>query len=135
MVSAGTPGAVFPPLSPPFHGATQGGAYPLGTFTLPVVVSQFGPQSTSLPCALAWSKVRGPGVVDVAAPLTVPLATTVLATTVPVTTSATRRQARERGVRTGGWSRTERTRRGQGADRAAANGGAGAAPPGRPAAG
>src|SRR6478752_6957920 len=108
MVSAVTPGAVFPPLSPPFHGATHGGAYPLGTFTLPVVVSQFGPQSTSLPCALAWSKVSGPGAVDVAAPLTVPPTTTV-----PATTSATRRQARERGERTGGWSRTERTRRGQ----------------------
>src|SRR6478609_5622916 len=106
MVSAVTPGAVFPPLSPPFHGATHGGAYPLGTFTLPVVVSQFGPQSTSLPCALAWSKVRGPGVVDVAAPLAAPM------TTVPATTSATRRQARERRERTGGWSRTERTRRG-----------------------
>src|SRR5215510_12199512 len=59
MVSAVTPGAVAPPLSPPFHGATHGGAYPLGTATLPVVVSQFGPQSTCSFSAFAWSKVIG----------------------------------------------------------------------------
>src|SRR5512132_2120761 len=59
MVSLVTPRAVAPPLSPPVHGSTHGGAYPLGTATLPVVVSQFGPQSTVLPSACAWSKVSG----------------------------------------------------------------------------
>src|SRR5215510_5449576 len=59
MVSAVTPGAVAPPLPPPFHGTTHGGAYPLGTATFPVVVSQFGPQSTVLFRAFAWSNVVG----------------------------------------------------------------------------
>src|SRR5262245_55685100 len=59
IVVAVTPGAVAPPLSPPFHGATHGGAYPLGTATLPVVVSQSGPQATCLLAAFASSKVIG----------------------------------------------------------------------------
>ncbi len=63
MVSAVTPGAVFPPLSAalpvPVQGSTHGGAYPVGTATFPVVVSQFGPQSTVFPWALASSKVSG----------------------------------------------------------------------------
>src|SRR5262245_36356883 len=59
MVSAVTPGAVAPPLLPSVQGSTQGGAYPLGTATLPVLVSQFDPQSTSTPRAFASSKVSG----------------------------------------------------------------------------
>src|ERR1700704_2086979 len=61
MVSLVTPGAVAPPLLPPFHGSTHGGAYPLGTATFPVDVSHPGPQSTCLPCAFASSKVNGAG--------------------------------------------------------------------------
>ena len=59
IVSALTPGAVAPPLFPPFHGITHGGAYENGTATLPVDVSHVGPQSTWVPSALARSKVSG----------------------------------------------------------------------------
>src|ERR1700694_3056150 len=59
MVSLVTPVAVAPPLLPPFQGSTHGGAYPLGTASLPVVVSHPGPQSTCLFWARASSNVSG----------------------------------------------------------------------------
>src|SRR5689334_20080703 len=37
----------------------HGGALLIGSLTRPVVVSQWGPKSMFLPCALAWSNVNG----------------------------------------------------------------------------
>src|SRR5690348_355737 len=103
MVSLVTPGAVAPPLSPPFHGATQGGAYPLGTATFPVEVSQFGPQSTLVPAAFAWSKVSGPEP-PAAAPAAAP-AGPASATTVAATSRPTNAREVRRGRATGGHRR------------------------------
>src|SRR5260370_41562633 len=99
MVSLVTPGVVAPPLSPPFHGTTHGGAYQSGTATFPVLVSQLGPQLTFVPWDLASSKVRGrpvfPAVGDVPPPPPPPLVTST-ATTAMTTRMATAGAVRRR---------------------------------------
>src|SRR6266545_7472816 len=55
-----TPWAVAPPVLP-VNGWTQGGAYTVGIFTRPVVVSQLGPKSMLVfPWSFALSVVIGP---------------------------------------------------------------------------
>src|SRR5262245_23438975 len=55
-----TPWAVAPPFLP-VNGWTHGGAYTVGIFTRPVVVSQLGPKSTlDLPSSAAFAGVIGP---------------------------------------------------------------------------
>src|SRR6266542_3280041 len=61
-----TPWAVAPPFLP-VNGWTHGGAYTVGIFTRPVVVSQLGPKSTfDLPSNWAFSGVIGPALTSAA---------------------------------------------------------------------
>src|SRR6476659_5737288 len=118
MVSLVTPGAVAPPLSPPAHGFTHGGAYPLGTATRPVFVSHFGPQSTCVPRALAWSKVSGPSLGAAAAGPTASATTVALASRA---TSARQRRGEQRSGTEGIVARRS-TRVGSGAEIGAGDG-------------